>query len=208
MTNPTPRRPRALLFDLGNVCIPFDHGRMVRNLADLFEVPDECIKGALLDSNSLQEIERGAVSEDQLHANLCSQFGRQVDRDVLFRAAGDIFTPNPAMESLLAELSALDLPMVLVSNVSFVHIDYVRREYETLSHFDHLVLSYEVKASKPDAAFYLAAVRAAGCDATECFFIDDMPENVAGATAFGMDAVRFESVDQTRKALTDRGVLS
>ena len=208
-----PDTPRALLFDLGNVCLPFDHGRMVRQLADLFEVPDECVQGALLDCRRLQAIERGEVSDDELHASLCDQFGRQVDRRTLFDAASDIFTPDPAMNALLAELAATDLPLVLVSNTSGPHIEFVRREYDILTHFDRLVLSYEVRASKPDAAFYEHAVAAAGCGAAGCgaagcFFTDDMPENVEAAAAFGMDAVRFESADQIRGELARRGVLT
>ena len=216
-------RPRALLFDLGNVCLPFDHGRMVGQLAALFEVPDECVRAALLDSEALLKIEQGLVSDDELHANLCTQFGRQVDRRTLFDAASDIFTPNPEMETLLAELAAGELPLILVSNTSRPHIEFVRREYDILANFDRLVLSYEVKASKPDPAFYRHAVKVAGAEVAgaevasaqvagvspgDCFFTDDVPVNVAGAADFGMDAVLFESAAQLRRELATRGVLT
>ena len=203
-----PDGPRALLFDLGNVCLPFDHGRMVRQLADLFEVPDECVRAALLDSRRLEAIERGEVSDDELHASLCEQFGRAVNRRELFDAASDIFTPDPDMDALLAELTGGGQPLVLVSNTSRPHIEFVRREYGVLEHFDRVVLSYEVRASKPEPAFYAAAAEAAGCEAGECFFTDDMPKNVDGAAAFGMDAVRFESAGQIRGELAARGVLT
>ena len=201
------KRPSALLFDLGNVCLPFDHGRMVRQLADLFGVPAADVQAAFLDSDMLLEIECGRVSDDALHRSLCETFGREVSADDLFHAASDIFTPDPAMDDLLARLSQTDLPLVLVSNTSGPHVDFVRREYDVLDHFDRLILSYEVKAAKPDPAFYKTAFAAAGCGPADCFYTDDRADLIDAAEALGVDAVLFESASQTESALRVRGVL-
>jgi 2-haloacid dehalogenase len=43
-------------------------------------------------------------------------------------------------------------------------------------------------------------------DPQECVFIDDRPENVEGAHAVGMHAIRFENPPQLTTALNDLGV--
>lgn len=68
--------------------------------------------------------------------------------------------------------------------------------------FDPIVLSSEVGAAKPDPAFFAAAVAAAGCAASEALLIDDNQWNVDGAKEFGMQALRFESVDVLKRDLS------
>jgi FMN phosphatase YigB (HAD superfamily) len=59
---------------------------------------------------------------------------------------------------------------------------------------------------KPHREIYDHAVQRTGLPATEVFFVDDKPENVAGAVAAGMDAVLFTTVPQLEADLRQRGV--
>ena len=95
---------------------------------------------------------------------------------------------------------------VLLSNTNVIHFERLRHTLPQLKHFDAFVLSYEVKAMKPDPAIYRAAVEAAGCAPNECFFTDDIAEYVEGARQFGIDAVQFHSLAQIQQELAARGV--
>src|SRR5579863_6304329 len=55
-----------------------------------------------------------------------------------------------------------------------------------LKHFDHVTLSFELGCTKPDRRIYEHAVEGLGIDAEEALFLDDRPENVAGARAAGL----------------------
>ena len=66
------------------------------------------------------------------------------------------------------------------------------------------MLSYEVRAMKPERAIYEAAVAKAGCAASEVFFTDDKAENVEGASTAGLDAVVFTSPEQLQRDLVSR----
>ena len=69
---------------------------------------------------------------------------------------------------------------------------YFRRRFAPIfDRFDHLILSHEVGHMKPDRRFYDACVRAAGVPAGSCAFIDDLPENVAGARRAGLAALHY-----------------
>ncbi len=60
---------------------------------------------------------------------------------------------------------------------------------------------------KPSPRIYEKAIEAAGCAASECFFTDDIEENVEAAKQMGMDAVQFLSAAQIREELSRRLVL-
>jgi len=60
---------------------------------------------------------------------------------------------------------------------------------------------------KPELAIYWRALDILGRPAERVLFIDDRPENVAGAVATGMKAIRFEGVEALRRELASLGVI-
>jgi putative hydrolase of the HAD superfamily len=60
---------------------------------------------------------------------------------------------------------------------------------------------------KPDLAIYLRALDILRRPAARILFIDDRPENVAGAEAAGFKAIRFLGADVLRPELVSLGVL-
>ena len=71
-----------------------------------------------------------------------------------------------------------------------------------------LVMSHEVGHVKPTVEFYRACAEAAGRPIEECIFIDDLPENVAGAQAAGMSGILYRDTPTLVMELRDRGVAS
>lgn len=198
---------QALLFDLGKVCLQFDHERMVRQLAGVVQASPPDVRTFLIESDLFAGVERGDVSEPALWQRVRETFESAATDEELADAAGDIFSKMPGMGALLSQLGEAGLPRVLVSNTNPFHIRWIRRQFSVLSHFDSLVLSYEVNASKPEPRFYEAAADRAGCPASSCVFVDDLPANVEGARRAGMDGVLFLSVEQLAAELRSRGVL-
>jgi putative hydrolase of the HAD superfamily len=89
---------------------------------------------------------------------------------------------------VLASLRERGIKTALVSNCSHS----TRPVVEGLgldSAFDRIILSFEVRAMKPDPAIYRAALEQLGGIAPErAVFIDDQPPYCDGATAVGLDA--------------------
>jgi glucose-1-phosphatase len=109
--------------------------------------------------------------------------------------------PDRVLESLAARYR-----LVLLSNTNAIHFEMVREAYPLLRHFHELVLSYEVRLMKPDARIYHAAIERAGCKAEECFYTDDIAENVAAGRREGLDAVQFETAEQLEHEMRKRGI--
>lgn len=57
---------------------------------------------------------------------------------------------------------------------------------------------------KPDRKIYQAAIERAAVAPENIFFLDDLPENVAGAREAGIDAVQFIDEQQLVADLAER----
>jgi putative hydrolase of the HAD superfamily len=87
---------------------------------------------------------------------------------------------------VLAKLRERGVKTALVSNCSHSTRPIVERlELEQL--FDDVILSFEVRFMKPNAAIYqIALQRLGGVDPSRAVFVDDQPGYCDGATAIGL----------------------
>ena len=189
---------RTVLFDLGNVIVHFSHERMCDQIGAVLGRSGSDVRRFLIDSGLMWDFERGRVSEGDLLLAVEREVGGPADRDTLSTACSDIFTLNEPIVPVLAALKNHGLRLVLLSNTSAWHIEWVRKQWPVLEHFDQLLLSYEIGAIKPDAAAYEAALKAIECRPEECFYTDDIPKYVARGRDFGLHAEVFTDVESLR----------
>jgi epoxide hydrolase-like predicted phosphatase len=193
-----PMRQPALIFDFGNVVAHFDYAKACAVLG----APVGLSGAALLErvrplgfSPLVRRYESGQISAEAFSAGLCTLAGLEVPHAEFAAAWSDIFWPNEPVARLVAALKARGYRLVLGSNTNDLHAAQFRRQFAaTLAHFDRLVLSYEIGHAKPAAAFYHACAEAAGVPPSACVFIDDLPENVAGARAAGLAGLLYRDV--------------
>jgi putative hydrolase of the HAD superfamily len=103
------------------------------------------------------------------------------------------FTNRDTNDAWLATLRALRERGVfvgLVSNMVPSWDSYWRRMVSP-THFDGIVLSFEVGCRKPERGIYDLAAEVAGVAPEECVLVDDLAENCAGARTAGWQAVHF-----------------
>ena len=123
------------------------------------------------------------------------------------RAVSNIFRPNESIVPVLDQLKAAGLRLVLLSNTNVAHISFIKKRFDVLTRFDDCVLSYQVGAMKPDPPIYEVALQAIQCDPRECFYTDDIVENVERARGFGLQAEVFIDTQTLITHLTQRNVL-
>jgi glucose-1-phosphatase len=197
---------RAIIFDLGRVLVDFDFQRGYRALEGLCPYSAAEIPSRIFTTGLVNRFETGLIDSQDFYAQFCKQLGLSIDYAHFCGIWTSIFTEALLPESLLESLTAR-YRLVLLSNTNPIHFEMIRATFPHLRHFHQLVLSYEVKAMKPQAEIYRAAIEAAQCRAEACFYSDDIPEYVEGARKFGIDAVRFESRDQIERELRARGIV-
>lgn len=204
--------PAFLYFDMGNVLLSFCHERRRQQIAAEAGVTPEIVKQALFHSTAepsvLWRFERGDLDETAVYEHFCRETGVRPDAAALWEAGCDIFGVLDETAALVERLARAGNRLGILSNTNPRDWEFIMRgRFPFLSqHFEHAVLSFEVGAMKPEAAIYAAAVERAGVPAAEVFFTDDMPENIAGAQAAGLDAVLFTNAAELERELRRRGV--
>jgi HAD superfamily hydrolase (TIGR01509 family) len=196
-------------FDMGNVLLNFSHERGARQMAEVAGCSPESVWDLVFAGDDLEDrCERGDLNARGLYDLFCKQTKTQADFELLERAGCDIFELNLAMVPLISHLRSAGYRLGILSNTSESHWNFVTdgRFGILPKYFDEFVLSYEVRSMKPERKIYDEAIRKAGVPASEIFFCDDRPDNVAGALAAGLDAVQFHTAQQLGEELYARGV--
>lgn len=185
----------AVILDFGNVIGFFDHGLAYARFGSRLGVQEAELKRMLHErgfAGLLAEFETGHVSAAEFARRATGSIGLEIPFEAFERDWADIFWPNLSIVSVVTGLKAQGHPLALGSNTNITHADWFRRQFaSTLKHFDALVLSYEIGVMKPELGFYQACARAVARAPGECVFIDDVPENVAGAKAAGLQALLY-----------------
>jgi len=197
---------KAILFDLGKVLIHFDFGIAYQALEKLCPYPAAEIKRRLASTDLVPRFETGLVDPCDFVAETSRMLDLQVSYEEYRRLFGSIFSDILIPESMLEAL-ARRYRLVLLSNTNALHFEVLEENYgQLLRHFHRRILSYEVRAMKPQPEIFHAAVAAAECRPEECFYTDDIAVFVEAARALGIDAVQFESCRQIERELKARGM--
>lgn len=198
---------QTFLFDMGNVLVHFSHPRMCHQLAQVCGCEAEEVRALLFDGGWEGELERGEISDVQFQHRLEGHFNRDLDLAALVHAGSDIFTLNAPMVPILDSLRRRGTRLVLLSNTSVAHIQFVRRQFDILSYFDDFVLSCEVGAMKPDSAIFQAALKKIDCPPEHCFYTDDISQYVEVGRRHGLQAEVFTTAESLEKQLAARGII-
>lgn len=196
---------KAIIFDLGRVLIHFDFKRGYQALEGLCPHTAAEIPKLLAGTDLVERFETGLVEPAAFVEEMTRVLSLQLGYDEFCRIWSSIFTETLIPESMLVALASR-YRLLLLSNTNALHFEMVREAYPLLRHFHELVLSYEVKAMKPDPRIFQEAVARAGCLPGECFYTDDIAAYVEGARRVGIDAVQFQSAAQIQRELTARGI--
>jgi HAD superfamily hydrolase (TIGR01509 family) len=195
------------VFDLGKVLLEFDYRIAAGRLAELCDLGGPAIERLVTQTPLLRQYETGELSSPAFFAAFKQAAGfRGSSRDFAERFA-DIFTPIDPMVQIHAALRARGVPTFLLSNTNEIQARHIRRTFPFFREFDGHVLSFEQGVMKPDPAIYEATEKLAGCCGPDLLFLDDRPENVSAACARRWHGIVHESVNRTRSALQDMGLL-
>ena len=108
--------------------------------------------------------------------------------------------------TLLEDLAATGYRLALLSNAPADFAE-VLVEQPVARFFEHLAFSAYLGSVKPEPECYRAVLAMLGASPGDVVFIDDRPENVAGAAAAGIHGVHFTTPEAVRTALAGHGIV-
>jgi HAD superfamily hydrolase (TIGR01509 family) len=196
----------TVVFDFGNVLGFFSRRKAAEQLAKFGPASPNDVEAFLFAGKLEEDFELGAVTTHAFRRLVRDEFGLDCDDRRFDAAYTDMFHPNPDV-CPLPRLLAKRFQLVLLSNTNPLHARRFLSQFaDTLAPFHHRLLSFEVGCRKPDPDIYRRCQGIVDRPATECLFIDDMPENVDAARALGWRGIVYRPGDDLRRALAELGV--
>ena len=197
----------AVVFDLGNVLIPFDYSKTINRLNNIRPgLGDKFYSFYKKNYHIHRNFEKGKISEADFINTMLSVIANQIDPETFCDFYSDIFSLNEDVIALLPVLKK-NYKLFLLSNTDVIHKKYRWEKYDFLKYFNKTILSFEVGAVKPEEKIYRAVEKASGCSSCEHFYIDDIMEYVDAAKKIGWDAVCFENYEKLVADLKQRQIL-
>jgi putative hydrolase of the HAD superfamily len=197
---------KTIVFDFGNVIGYFDHHRAARNVAAHTGLSADFLYQHMFDALLTDEYESGRISSAEFLRRLRERVQMSCPDELLGPAFADIFWANEDVCALVPKLKGR-YRLLIGSNTTELHAIQFKRQFaDTLRHFDALVLSHEIGARKPKAAFFQHCQQLAGCAAEECAFIDDLSANVEGARACGWHGIVYTDASDLHARLSALGI--
>ncbi len=179
-----------VVFDIGNVLLPFDYSRTRDRIRPHCEVAPE---DRLSEINVLSiEHECGRLPEKDFFDALTILLGFHGDRQFFVQAWCDIFKVNEPIVAFARDLCHAKIPCHLLSNIGETHSRYIENTYAFFSLFKTRIYSWREGAMKPDPAIYRAAVIKLNAEPNNVFYIDDKPENVEAGRDAGFCSVIYD----------------
>jgi len=186
------RKYSVIVFDLGNVLIPFDYNILIKKLdAVKTGMGKYFVDTYFANYDFHRDFERGEISEENFIERMLEILDHSIDGETFCNYFSCIFKQNKEVAALLPILKN-KYKLILLSNTNSIHQKYGWEHYDFLKYFDDLILSHEIGAVKPEEKIYRAVEKSSGSPAEEHIFIDDIEEYVNAAKSFSWDGVHFK----------------
>lgn len=201
----------VILFDLGNVILPFNHYQIAEKLSRFtgkkeFYDPHK-IFSYLFDfqNGAINPYETGKMSTEEFFLSLKRELGLSLSFEEFQPIWNEIFWENVEVSDIIRSLKGRKR-LGLVSNTNPLHFDYVLSTFPILRVFDRWVLSHEVGYKKPALQIFQTAIEWAGVLPEKILFIDDMENHVRVAQSLGIQGIHFLSPIQLKEELLNYGL--
>ena len=197
----------AVLFDYGMVLSGPPDAAAKRRMEALLDADVASFRAAYW--RSRDDYDRGSLTAAAYWREVATDLRRTLDAATLEALIGndtELWTqPNERMIAWAAALQAAGLKTGILSNLGDAMEAGIIARFAWLQGFPHRTFSHRLGMAKPDAAIYRHAAQQMGVEIAAVLFIDDKEENIAGAHAAGMQAVRYEGHEAFVQAMESAG---
>ncbi len=194
-----------VMFDMGNVLVEYNPCAY-ELIAKKYDVKVSDMKDLLINEDIFTRTGRGEIMGDDFIKMIKQAFGISLSyEEIVELYSKEINNEIEGIREILKELKK-NHKISILSNTFFAHWDYFKT---TSMHdmFDLPMASHLLKEVKPDEAIYKIALEKMKAKPNEVVFLDDLDENIEQATKMGIHAYKTLSINDTRRILTETGLL-
>lgn len=200
-------KPKAVIFDIGNVLIEWQPERFYDR------VIGEPRRREMFDAVDLhgmnERVDRGEHFTDTIYA----QAEATPDWRAEIRMWHDrwIEMATPVIEHsvrLMKALQSKGVPVFSLTNFGVESYDFAATHYPFLREFDRDFISGHMRVTKPDPDIYAQLEEVSGLGGSDLIFTDDRSDNIAAAAARGWQTHLFEGPQGWAARLIESGLLT
>lgn len=182
---------KNVVFDLGNVLLNFNSDKIIAD-----HIKDEKlhrkISENIFKSQEWIKLDKGEISASKATEIFIE---RQPDNEKLIKEIMQnwisYLKPITSNVKVLNKLVNKSLNLYVLSNFHKEAFEKVFNKYDFFQHFEGMIISYKVKAIKPDRKIYEKLIDRFDISAENSLFIDDSFENIQAAKRLGFKTIHF-----------------
>ena len=192
----------TVIFDVGNVLVDYNWKKYL----DSFDY-DEDMKEILAEARYLnplwEEADRGKLTPEELTEGFvknCPEYEQELR--MLYETQGKTIFSFDYAGDWIKSLKKLGLRVYILSNYSERMFEQTKEQLDFLPLVDGALFSFQCHMIKPERGIYEELIHRYNIKPQRAVFIDDRQKNVDGARDAGLQALRFTSYEDTKRALS------
>ena len=200
---------KAVIFDLGNVLIGFDHTIAVKKILKHTPKKSRDIYDLFFDSDLTQEFEKGKTGKLEFFQQVQTALELKISYGEFLPIWNEIFFSKPESENFVGSLNS-GIKLALLSNINQLHYEYIREEFSsTIGLFepDKIIPSFRTGFIKPDKEIYDLALKALDVPRESVVYVDDRLDLIEAALSYGIKSIQFKSAKELKQKFQDLGII-
>jgi len=197
----------VIVFDLGNVLLPFDYSIAINKLNNIEPRLGNVFTNFYQNNYQFHRaFEKGETEEKEFINKILEALNYKISAEQFCEIYSSVFKENKEVTALLPSLKE-NYKLVLLSNTNSIHKKYGWENYSFLNYFDELILSYKVNSVKPEEEIYKCVENFTNEHPQKHLFIDDIFEYAEAAKNLGWDAIHYKGYKNLKEELLTRKIL-
>jgi len=199
---------KAIIFDLGNVLIDFDHTVAAKKISAFTTKTPPEIFNLFFDSGLTALFEEGKITPLEFFSKVKEMLNLTINYDEFLLIWNEIFFLTKKNRSVynLAKTLKNRYKLILLSNINILHFEYLKKTFPVFDAFRYIITSFEVGFRKPRIEIYEKALEIINAAPANVFYTDDRAELVEEANRLGIRSFVFEGAEKLKADFLSVGI--
>ena len=187
---------KNILFDMGNVLVTYNPEWVIRRYTEDEELIRE-VKNIVFHSQEWFLLDAGLIEEEKAERNWMERLSSDKARELAHLSFQNWHLYNmkviPGTAEMIRALKENGKEIYLLSNASLRLLFIYKEVIPAVECFSGIFYSAAHKCVKPQDIIYERFLKEYSLNPADCFFIDDLEENISAAKAVGISGAVMKS---------------
>ena len=187
---------KNILFDMGNVLVTYNPEWVIRHYTEDEELIRE-VKNIVFNSQEWFLLDAGLIEEEKAERNWMERLSSDKARELAHLSFQNWHLYNmktiPGTAEIIRAVKENGKEIYLLSNASLRLLSIYKEVIPAVECFSGIFYSAAHKCVKPQDIIYERFLKEYSLNPADCFFIDDLEENISAAKAVGISGAVMKS---------------